>query len=350
MSVEPDHLFDGTGTDAEIATLEAALGGYAHREPLRELPRRPARRTGWLVAGGGAMVAAAAVLALWLGHDRQVASIPAVVPTVVPTVVPDSSAVVTDCTATAGPGFAFSMTSGAARCGETPATSGTLPVGTWLETARDSVARVTVADIGQLTVYGDSKLRIVDTSAREHRMELQRGHVSARVVAPPRLFVIDTPAGTAVDLGCAYDLTVDADGRTHLRVTSGAVSLEGARGAAAYVVVGHQVDVLPGRVLGTPVWVNAPPSFAALVARFDAGDHTVVGAIAAAADPQAVMTLWNLVARTTGTERETIVKALETLVPLRTSSARAAVLCGDPAALEAWREPVLRLWLAIPAR
>jgi len=38
-----DYLFDKTGEDPAVAELEALLGGYAHRAPLREPPPRRRR-------------------------------------------------------------------------------------------------------------------------------------------------------------------------------------------------------------------------------------------------------------------------------------------------------------------
>src|SRR5204863_3800785 len=181
------------------------------REPP---PRAPRRR--WLVASiAGAAVAAIAALVVVLRPG------------------PDG------CTG-AATGFAFAVEGGPARCGGAGASRGTLPVGAWLETSGGAVADVRVADIGALKVYGDSRVRLVDTGAGGHRMELARGKLSARVVAPPRLFVVDTPVASAVDLGCAYELAVDGDGRTRLRVTSGAVSLEG-HGLTAYAPMNTEV-------------------------------------------------------------------------------------------------------------
>src|SRR4029079_9286773 len=99
---------------------------------------------------------------------------------------------------------------------------------------------------GALKVFGDSRVRLVDTGAGGHRMELARGQGAARGVAPPPPVVGDTTGASAVDLGCAYELAVDGDGRTHLRVTSGAVSLEG-HGRVAYAPMGTEELATPGR-------------------------------------------------------------------------------------------------------
>jgi hypothetical protein len=43
-------------------------------------------------------------------------------------------------------------------------------------------------------------------------MELARGTMHATIWAPPNQFFVETPSTLAVDLGCAYTLTVDEDG------------------------------------------------------------------------------------------------------------------------------------------
>ncbi len=320
-----DYLFDpeSGAPDPEVAALEALLGGYAHRAPLRA-PRSPHRRRwiGAAVAIGAAAVAAAIALVLVRG---------------------DQGAVVPGC-AGAGPGFRFAVTGGAARCGGASAATGTLPVGAWLETARDGVVDVRVADIGDVQVYGDSRLRLVGTGPGEHRLELARGRLSARVLAPPRLFVIDTPVATAVDLGCAYELIVEPDGRTLLRVTSGAVSLEG-RGRQAYVPMGTEVLSAPGRGPGTPVASDAAAPLRAAVTAFDAGEGAALAEVITAAGPRDIMTLWNLLGRTTGADRARVFAALDALTIRPEWVLEEAILTGDPEALAAWRASLDGEWM-----
>jgi hypothetical protein len=316
-----DYLFDRTGDDPAVAELEGLLGAYAHRAPLREPPpRQSGHRRRWVAASvAGTVVAVAAVLVVLLRPGR-------------------------DGCKGADTGFAFAVEGGAARCGGGAASRGTLPVGAWLETSVGAVADVRVANIGELTVYGDSRLRLVGTGAGGHRMELARGKVAARVVAPPRLFVVDTPVATAVDLGCAYELAVDADGRTHLTVTSGVVSLEG-HGRVAYAPMGTEVLAEPGRGPGTPVVLGAPDRLRTAVARFDAGDPAAVRAIVDGAELRDTITLWNLLSRTAAPERATVVARLDELAG-RPASVRAEdVLAGDAGAIERWREALDDRWI-----
>jgi ferric-dicitrate binding protein FerR (iron transport regulator) len=316
-----DDLYDKTGGDPAVAELEGLLGAYAHRAPLREpLPRRRSRRTEVIAAaiGAAALAALAVVLVARRGGDL-------------------------DCR-TGEPGFAFAVDGGPARCAGSEAARGTLPVGAWLETAGTSIADVRVADIGHLTVFGDSRVRLVGTGAAGHRLELARGRVAARVTAPPRLFVVDTPVASAVDLGCAYELAVDADGRTRLRVTSGAVSLE-SRGVAAYAPMDTEVLAAPGRGPGTPVALSASAALRDAVARFDAGDRSAVAAIVAAAGSGDTATLWNLLARTAGEDRAAVFARLDALSPLPPEISADAVRAGDPDAIARWRNALVARWM-----
>lgn len=316
-----DYLHDKTGDDRAVAELEGLLSGFAHRAPLRELPPSHRRRRTAIVGSVAlaAALAALAAIALWRrGGDG-------------------------DC-ARPGAGFAFAVDGGAARCAGGLATRGTLPVGAWLEPQGNAVADVRVADIGKLTVFGGSRLRLVGTGTAGHHLELARGRVAARVLAPPRLFVVDTPVATAVDLGCAYELAVDDDGRTHLRVTSGAVSLEG-NGVVAYAPMGTEVIAAAGRGPGTPVATGASPALRAAVARFDAGDASAVATIAEAAATGDTVTLWNLLSRTTGGDRAAVVARLDQLSPRPETVAVEDVLAGDAAAIERWRAALEQRWI-----
>ncbi|MFV8755063.1 FecR domain-containing protein [Nannocystaceae bacterium ST9] len=312
-----DYLFDKQGeADPEVARLERLLAGHAHREPLRPSAEAPRRR--WTSAAMITVLAAAATLAFVL---------------VRPDPTPSPGAVC----GPGGPGFAFASEGGAARCAGAATGAGVLPIGEWLETSDEVSARLEIADIGDLTVHGGSRVRLVGTGHDEHRLELAEGRISALVVAPPRLFVVDTPGASAVDLGCAYELAVDDEGRTHLQVTSGAVSLEG-RGRVAYVAAGNEVFALPERGPGTPIALDANRPLRDAVARFDAGDSSALEQLLALATERDVFTLWNLLGRTEGEARSAVFHRLDSIQPHPSTLRERDLLDGQPEALEVWRE------------
>lgn len=317
-----DYLWDRRGADPEVARLEALLGGLAHDAPLAPLPERPRRRAWWI---GGAAVALAAAAAIALVVTRGAGS----------------SA--NGCAG--GAGFAF-RADGETRCQGAVAARGVLPVGGWLETAPGATAAVTIADIGALTLAGDSRLGLTATGSGEHRLALTRGTLTAEVVAPPRLFVIDTPGATAVDLGCAYELAVLPDGRTRLTVTGGVVEL-GAHGRTAFVTVGHTVTTAPGRGPGTPVAFDAAPALKAAVERVDRGEAGALAEVVAAAGPGDTLTLWNLLANAAPAERPAILATLDELFPRPEWILADDVVAGRPEVIAALRDVLTSgVWLA----
>ena len=73
------------------------------------------------------------------------------------------------------------------------ANEGRLSVGDWLETDASSEVRVEVADIGDITVHANSRLRLLPSKTeQEHRLQLARGSIEAFILAPPRLFFVET--------------------------------------------------------------------------------------------------------------------------------------------------------------
>src|SRR5260370_42224786 len=104
--------------------------------------------------------------------------------------------------------------------------TGKLAVGQWLETDDTSRARIDIGNVGQVEIYPNTRVRLIATQPTEHRLELARGRMSARISAPPKLFFVNTPSAVAEDLGCAYTLEVDDAGNSLLRVTLGWVALQ----------------------------------------------------------------------------------------------------------------------------
>jgi hypothetical protein len=254
MTDEADHgddayLWDKSGEpDPEVRRLEEALA------PLRydgAIPAPANQGGGWLTRG----LAAAAAIAIVAWGAWSVSDDPR------PTEIAAGEE---------APAWAVEHLSGAARVGGSVTRDlRELPVGTWLETAQGASVRVHVPVIGRVDVAPETRMRIKATGTDEHRIELQRGRIAARVDAPPRLFVVDTPSATAVDLGCAYTLDVDDRGGGALRVTSGVVALESPAGPASIVPAGAMCETRPGRGPGTPVFVDAPTELRSAVGLID---------------------------------------------------------------------------------
>jgi hypothetical protein len=212
-------------------------------------------------------------------------------------------------------------------------------LGQWLETDADSRAKVAVGKIGEVTVDPNSRLRLVGTAAKDHRLELERGTLKAFIWAPPRLFFVDTPSATAVDLGCAYTLTVADNGDGELRVTTGYVALEhGER--ESIIPKGMMCLTRRGAGPGTPFDAEASPALRNAIARFDFTSDARTAALkdilAQARTEADEITLWHLLARTAGSARAEVFDTLTKLSPPPDGVTRDGILAGDIAMRHAW--------------
>ncbi len=308
------YLWDRSSPpDPEVEKLERALSSLAHDGRPLELPepqgapaavrlpdgqpRRTVPYRGWLLAAASLIVIAGVVI--WS--------------VVRPT----------------GPSWAVEWESAS---GDTRADR--LAVGQRLATRAGERARVQVADVGEVTLEPESRLRLVRANAQEQRMALDRGVLRALIFAPPRQFVVDTPSAAAVDLGCVYTLEVAEDGASTVIVESGWVSFE-RDGRETFIPAGARCVTRRGEDLGLPHFLDADP---ALVAALDRAmtDPAALATVLANARADDALTLWHLLARTRGDVRGAVFDRLSALVPPPPGVTRDGVLSADGAMLDLW--------------
>lgn len=190
-----DYLFDGEGTpDPEIEQLERVLAPLAYSGAAPDVA--PRRRTPYVIIAA-TVVAAAGVVLLWPGKKP-----------------PPAKA-----------GWTLTVLRGTATIDRhVVVTSEPLAPGEWLETGAGR-ARLDVPGIGTVELGPGSRARVIASSPLLHEVELSSGKLSARVAAPPRHFAVTLPHARVVDLGCAFTIELDEEGRGKLVVTEGAVSI-----------------------------------------------------------------------------------------------------------------------------
>ena len=222
---------------------------------------------------------------------------------------------------------------------------GRLKVGQWLETDRASRARIELADIGQVKIEPNTRLRLVEARPNEHRLALARGALHARVLAPPRLFFVDTPSAEAVDLGCAYSLSVDPAGRGLLRVTWGRVAFV-LHGRESVVPAGARCETRPGIGPGTPCFEDAPAALRQALEQLDVGNggDRVLQVVLAQARRRDSLTLWHLLLKVSPAEQSWVYDRLAALVPPPPGVTREGVLHRDPHMLDLWQAEVEMVW------
>lgn len=204
-----DYLWDKSGSDAEVEALEGLLAPARLGAPRA----RPSRRLA-LVAG----IAAAAL-------------------------------------------FAFGVAGALKRA----------PVDNRWVAQEDGRRRLDLGRFGEVMAEPDAKVRVVRMDDTLHSLRLDRGtiHASITSAARPRLFQVETPAATCIDLGCHYSLSVDSRGVTHVKVDTGRVLFDhGARDV--FIPEGASCKAAPGRAPFTPMHDNAPAALRKAVEAFDA--------------------------------------------------------------------------------
>jgi hypothetical protein len=310
-----DYLWDRSGAaDPDVVRLEQILGTLRTEKdaptlPSREQPRRKYEFRRLIALAAGVVLAAGAV---WL------------------------------LTAFRGSAWDVTHVAGApAIDGQAVTDSARFHIGARLVTDATSRARLLVGHIGQVDVDPDTRVQLVEARTSEHRLSLERGTIHARIWAPPKLFFVNTPAATAIDLGCAYTLQVDDAGNGLLRVTSGWVQFE-RDGRESYVPQGAMCETRPGVGPGTPRYEDAPSGYGPALSLLDFGNpprddrDAALSLILDRARRRDVLTLWHLLSRGTDEERARVFERLAALAPPPPGVSRALVLAGDRGALGRW--------------
>jgi len=226
------------------------------------------------------------------------------------------------------------------------AASGRLRVGDWLQTDDSSRALIAVGRIGQVEVRPDSRVQLVVARTTEHRLALARGTIDAKVDAVPRLFFVETPAGTAIDLGCAYTLETDSLGKGLLHVTAGEVEFQtGSR--SSRVPLGTLMQIRPATGPGIPYVDDAPAPFVRAVVAFDLEQRgtraRATRSVLALARAQDAISLWHLLQRVDVPLRGMVYDRLAALVPPPPGVTRRATIALESRALEGYWTKIQRI-------
>lgn len=232
---------------------------------------------------------------------------------------------------------------------ETISQNGQLGIGEWLETDGSSRAQIAVGSIGNVDIDQNTRVRLLANEPTEHRLELARGKMSARIWAPPRLFFVDTPSAVAADLGCAYTLEVDDNGGSILHVTSGWVALQ-LKDRESIVPAGASCETQPGIGPGTPYFVDATQPFRDALKKIDFNHdgNSQTAALTSMLDQarqRDTLTLWHLLPRVNGEDRARVYDKLAAFAPPPAGVTREGVLRLDQTMLETWRQTLEPEWI-----
>jgi hypothetical protein len=223
--------------------------------------------------------------------------------------------------------------------------AGQIGAGEWIETDAKSRALVKVGEIGSVEVDPNTRIRVVTTRPREHRLALAMGEIRAKISAPPKLFFVDTASGTAVDLGCEYELSTDQDGSGFLHVTQGWVSFQW-KGLESLVPAGASCRTRPETGPGIPYFDDAPEALKQALETFGLGKgkEDALSIILVESRVRDTLTLWHLLARVDPNDRRRVFDRIAALTPLPAGVSREQALKLDPQTLARWREELAWTW------
>jgi hypothetical protein len=215
-----------------------------------------------------------------------------------------------------------------------------LTAGRWLETNGTAKALVEIENVGRIEVQPSSRLALVRSRTGDHRLHLARGTVQAVIVSPPGQFSMDTPSSTAVDLGCVYTMTVGDDEIGLVQVLAGWVGFAW-RGRESFIPAGASCVTRPRLGPGTPYYEDTSQAFRAALTTIDSGGSAAertaaIDLVLAESRPRDVLTLWHLLTRVKGADRDRVLDRLAGFVQRPAGVTLDAVRNGSKDALDAW--------------
>ena len=289
MAMKDDYLWNREGSDPEVESLERLLAPAALGAP-RSL-RRP-RAVAWLAGlAAAALFAVGALQAL-----RPQASQPPVDPS-------------------------------------------------WVS-REDGMRRLDLGRYGHVDAEPGARVRVLRRDEELQSLRLDAGTIHASITreAKPRLFQVETPAATCIDLGCRYTLTVDK-GVAQVKVSSGRVAFNDGK-REVFIPAGASGRSKAGRAPYTPIHDTATEALKKAVDAFDEGPvgrrtklaQALASCIKTREDG---LVGWHLLQDPEDGVREAAFKALELLTK--------RMECGvprptDPNSLRAWRDSLFPEW------
>jgi hypothetical protein len=315
-----DYLWDKSGeADPEVRRLERALSVFAQSSPP------PPFQSG--LGSRGSRLAPLSPSARWVGTALLAASVLITVGAITlafrfrpVTKEPASSAI------------AWTVTKEGGRS--------LLPVGGWLETGDRERASFNVANIGEVVVEPRTRLQLLSTRDGDHRLALAHGTMHARIWAPPNQFFVETSSTLAVDLGCAYTLTVDDEGAGLVSVLAGWVGFRwGDR--ESFIPAGSACATRPRIGPGTPYNERVSPAFREALSTIDFKPASpeqgkALSLVLDQATERDEVTLWHLLSRVPAADRDRVFDRLAMFVAPPPGITRDGIRSGDKRMLDAW--------------
>lgn len=190
-----------------------------------------------------------------------------------------------------------------------------IAVGQTIDTADHSNTKLEAPFFGEVNLDSNSRLQVLPSSGGNQRLALRRGTMHALIWAPPASFLVETPAAKTIDLGCSYTLTVLPDDSGILSVQTGWVAFQNGS-MESFIPAGAVCHTRPRLGPGLPYFESASRDLRDAVSKYDStAGRKGLQAIVSSVRKEDALTLWHLVVRTSGADRDLVVQRFAALVP-----------------------------------
>jgi hypothetical protein len=311
----------------------ASVGGSVPAAAVAPVPRdvvasAPRVRRRWMLVSGLAVAGAAGAAAVRVRGERKP--------------VPAPSAHAPPLAGEAPGGWGLTLVTGRPHVDGRPldgqARQAQLAIGQTLETDASSRARLEVPGVGYVQIDPRTRVRLLGTGAKAHRLSLAGGVLHATIFAPPGTFFIETPAGVAIDLGCVYSVEVGPEGDGLITVQVGWVGFQQG-GRESFIPQGAFCAIRMRNGPGTPCFLDSSAGFRNALTTFDTSGAPrdqvrALRTLLAEARARDAVTLWHLLERAPPEARSRVLARLQALVPAAAAVATTRVLAGERKALE----------------
>jgi hypothetical protein len=191
-----------------------------------------------------------------------------------------------------------------------------IKIGDWVTTKDSAQAVLQIPGVGSVTIEPNTRVRIIRTDGNEQHICLDYGTINADINTTPGTFFVESKSATAIDLGCAYTMSVDEKGDGLIYVKSGMVSLS-ANGRESLVPAGKFCMAKAGIGPGTPYRANSSPELKAALISYDfgKGGSAAVNNILKHAKRTDAVTLINMLPKMEGDSRTKVYERLTRIAP-----------------------------------
>lgn len=219
--------------------------------------------------------------------------------------------------------------------------SGKIRQGESLLTENNSKATVLVPRIGNIDIDENSLLLLVKAKDGNNRIRLQKGAIKIVNMTNMPDLAIDIENCVVIDRSGQFSISIDENNIAKIFVEFGFVEIQHDN-QTVYLNEGYNCEIRDGYKIGTPYRSDASESLKEEVKNFDYNgvEENTIEKIIKAATPKDMLTLLELIPRTSKLKRQVLFQAIANNFPPPENVTRAGIINGDLHMLYLWWQEI----------